>query len=1041
MAAEIPISKVITVPPQSLPEALAVADDAFALVFSGLGPLQKLAVKKLLAKLISTDLVKSTRADLLADLAFVADKVALVHNDPTATFNGWYRKTGGAGAGTWTQFEQLTLAIRAEVLAARDAAVAAGTSAGAALASILAILPGASLGKASDGMQFDRARGESFITRFTAPVDAALALAAGSITFNSVGAALNLPVKLKNIAGTGDFKGCFEDNWEIDSTTVLLAAPTAADQNLFRVGFADGVGRFYGARIQSHPGTSTQLFAALEVAGNSVATIPGGYVYTVGNTIRVRAKRNGNFITITLNWNGGADIVLTSAAMVPVDVSTVERPRLFSVPQVIYLRGNVRTDTIKISHGGANPKLAIAATSLGDGRFTATYGASYAQLIKSAHPGEVLVCAAPGATSANWAAALPELLATGAAEILFEPFANDMATLVPLATTQANVASIVAQCEAVGVKARFLNCPPNNYFAGAINTWLATTALVWFDIFTILVAPGGGFTLNDAYESDTPIAGVAVAPDDLHWGTAGNLAVFTPVNAWLVGLGTFLRVRFRVDSDPTMTANSAARLAPQSVVRAYSAAAIARNLALSLSLPKRLLNRRVMASPPTLTYSLSDPMVSSTFIPAADGAVVASTFNYRKGTKAIASNGLVFDKGASPGLVAGAASNSSHTASVGFMYDGAILSLRFQNNLQKIWIKVDGEYVSMIPTTLGNDQATGYLQIDFGSAKMREIEPIVAGVGSQLRFSGVNIEPTQTIGPVAGRGPRIFVLGDSIAETSGPALGINAYPVVLGDALGCDNVTASAVGGTGLFATAMGAKLTYIQRVLTDVIAYAPDILIISGSPNDSQKTTEENSVALQALVALVITHLPDCRILATSMMLASGPGYTGASIWRAAEGLKLGAAAAGVPFINLLEQDIPADSAVTSTLSRACLANDTRLYTTVKMAKNTTLKFSDGTHARVLLGTASGTGDYICDVDRCPTALASGTTFTVVGNSIWSGNGKVGTPGIGNGIGNCDKVVSADGIHPSDDGSIMIGTFSAYGVIDGLTRLPGATA
>ena len=131
MAAEIPISKVITVPPQSLPEALAVADDAFALVFSGLGPLQKLAVKKLLAKLISTDLVKSTRADLLADLAFVADKVALVHNDPVAAQNGWYRKTGGSGAGTWTQFEQLTQAIRTEILAARDIAVAAaGTAQG-----------------------------------------------------------------------------------------------------------------------------------------------------------------------------------------------------------------------------------------------------------------------------------------------------------------------------------------------------------------------------------------------------------------------------------------------------------------------------------------------------------------------------------------------------------------------------------------------------------------------------------------------------------------------------------------------------------------------------------------------------------------------------------------------------------------------------------------------------------------------------------------------------------------------------------------------
>jgi hypothetical protein len=90
------------------------------------------------------------------------------------------------------------------------------------------------------------------------------------------------------------------------------------------------------------------------------------------------------------------------------------------------------------------------------------------------------------------------------------------------------------------------------------------------DIFSILVEPGpANFNLNDAYESDTPIAGVSVTPDNLHWGTAGNLAVATPAIDWLTTLGTFELDKFRVDLDPAMTANSSRRLAPQSVIRSF----------------------------------------------------------------------------------------------------------------------------------------------------------------------------------------------------------------------------------------------------------------------------------------------------------------------------------------------------------------------------------------------------------------------------------------------------------------------------------------
>lgn len=44
---------------------------------------------------------KATKAELDAALAFVDGTIGLVTNDPTATNNGYYRKTGASGAGSW----------------------------------------------------------------------------------------------------------------------------------------------------------------------------------------------------------------------------------------------------------------------------------------------------------------------------------------------------------------------------------------------------------------------------------------------------------------------------------------------------------------------------------------------------------------------------------------------------------------------------------------------------------------------------------------------------------------------------------------------------------------------------------------------------------------------------------------------------------------------------------------------------------------------------------------------------------------------------
>jgi hypothetical protein len=118
-----------TASPDDLPVLSEIPEDLHAVVFSPNGPLQALPYEKLLTKLIATNLAKASKATLDADLAHPADSVALVFGDPTTALNGWYRKLGDSGAGSWQQFEELARNAR---LLAQAAATAAAASAAAA---------------------------------------------------------------------------------------------------------------------------------------------------------------------------------------------------------------------------------------------------------------------------------------------------------------------------------------------------------------------------------------------------------------------------------------------------------------------------------------------------------------------------------------------------------------------------------------------------------------------------------------------------------------------------------------------------------------------------------------------------------------------------------------------------------------------------------------------------------------------------------------------------------------------------------------------
>lgn len=131
--------------PEQLGRATAISPDALVTIQEEGGPVVSIAVKALLGRLVQTDTAKETRADLLADLDHDPFAVALVYADPDAAKNGWYRKSGVSGDGTWVQFEKLSAQAAAEIEPLVEAAAesaAASQSALDAAAAFANFIPG-----------------------------------------------------------------------------------------------------------------------------------------------------------------------------------------------------------------------------------------------------------------------------------------------------------------------------------------------------------------------------------------------------------------------------------------------------------------------------------------------------------------------------------------------------------------------------------------------------------------------------------------------------------------------------------------------------------------------------------------------------------------------------------------------------------------------------------------------------------------------------------------------------------------------------------
>lgn len=159
-----------------------------------------------------------------------------------------------------------------------------------------------------------------------------------------------------------------------------------------------------------------------------------------------------------------------------------------------------------------------------------------------------------------------------------------------------------------------------------------------------------------------------------------------------------------------------------------------------------------------------------------------------------------------------------------------------------------------------------------------------------VRPSDAFAEPTPTPDPLS-----VVVLGDSYTAGSDMGGGNGTgWPVAFAEATGW-TVALNAVGGSGYIQP--GATLPSFAERVPEVIAAAPDVVIVEGGLNDASYPPEDVTAAASAQWSALQAGLPDARIVVVGPFNPTGAE----NVAVLNESLRAAAESAGLTYIDAL--------------------------------------------------------------------------------------------------------------------------------------------
>ena len=441
----------------------------------------------------------------------------------------------------------------------------------------------------------------------------------------------------------------------------------------------------------------------------------------------------------------------------------------------------------------------------------------------------------------------------------------------------------------------------------------------------------------------------------------------------------------------------------------------------------------VMASPPTVASSTTNALASGQFTGLVNGNATPLLGNnvltlFRNAYYRLRGVGYpgYFYLEADTFTQGSPSAYSSLTGALSFLFTGAAFSISLAGTGQSVFIKVNGAFISLTPTTLASDGGLYFLNVSGLTSGNNRIDILTSGA---LSIGGVWAGLTDAITPAPRRGPRVVVAGDSFEEGTGNEVNsFWSWLTYAAEYLGWDDVIASAVGGTGLLAGAL-PKVPWTARAARDFGGVGADVLWIKQSINDSGYTAAQVVAALAATITSANTAAGKSLDVIISSPTVNGGAAKVTQLQRQ-QNAACKAFAAANNYIYLDSMEMMLDSSITpssAVLNSAVSANAVSLATTPALTAGATYKFLDGTAFYVF--SVSGS---TATIDGCINAQASGATLTQCGANYLTGTGKVGAT---TGKGSADVAVAADGTHPRDFGHRLLGWTEANLLVNAIQR------
>lgn len=303
-------------------------------------------------------------------------------------------------------------------------------------------------------------------------------------------------------------------------------------------------------------------------------------------------------------------------------------------------------------------------------------------------------------------------------------------------------------------------------------------------------------------------------------------------------------------------------------------------------------------------------------------------------------------------------------------------------------VKIDDQYAFAIPQTIPADGTPYFLYLPLTTFAKHRIDVQVGSCG----FVGVYTSAIGQVTPAAQRGHTMLVLSDSTGRGQGGIGFLGAWPRVLADTLGIDNVHQSCVSGTGWLAT-NGASKKFRDRLAMDVYP-CPDLahVLIMGGINDYNQgfTAAQVKAEAETLIDELQKNLPGILLQIASPYYPGGASTIPAGFIAIYQGLQDACNNKGVDFIDVLNPGL-ANGVTALQTTGTVAASSTSITMQAQPVQRATYMWPNGERfqARAISGTSA---PYTVTADGAQLTAHTNETVIQVGSPNITGNGHAAT-------------------------------------------------